>query len=871
MTRLVVVESPTKAQTIGRFLPRDCRIESSVGHIRDLPSKKTEMPPSHRDLPWEGHYGVDVDNRFEPVYVVSSRKRKVVQELREALRSADELYIATDEDREGESIGWHIVEELRPKVPVRRMVFHEITREAILRALNEPRGIDRSLVKAQETRRVLDRLVGYNLSKVLWRKIARGLSGGRVQSVAVRLLVVRERERMAFVPASYWGIKATLAAEDSSFEVVMTHVGGIRLATGRDFDDETGKLKGKLVVGRDVLLWTEQEATALARELPDRTWRVVHVHEKVASPRPYPPFITSTLQQEANRKLKLSARRTMQIAQGLYERGFITYIRTDSTQLSREAIEASRRAIEQRYGKEFLSPEPRQYTRKVANAQEAHEAIRPAGRDMKTKDEQELSGVEGALYDLIWKRTIASQMANARERHVTVRIDAGEGGEAARFRAKGRWVEFPGFYRAYVEGSDDPEAAMENRDQPLPPLAEGDEPACRGVEPVGHETHPPHRYTEAALVRLLEEEGIGRPSTYASIIEKIMQRGYVRKQKSSLVPTFMAFASVNLLEEQFEKLVDVHFTAEMEQILDDIASGDREATPYLEEFYRGEKGLVSQVEAGLDQIDPRKVSTITSPKWEGLVVRVGKFGPYVEGELDGRSARASIPDALAPGDIAREDLLRLLQASTQEERVVCVHPEEGLDVLLRTGPYGPYVQLGRAGETKDKPKRVSLPKGMQLGEVNVQVALDLLKLPRLVGNHPETGQPIEVHTGRYGPYVQLGRTGATKGKPKRASLEESDDVLTIDLDRALALLSRPISRRGADPLRTLGNHPETGDPVNVYKGRYGPYVKHGTVNATIPKDLSEESITLEVALTLLADRKSSAGKRKRGRRRKKSP
>ena len=830
-----------------------------MGHIRDLPQSASEIPKAHREQLWE-HYGVDVTKGFAPVYVISPEKKKVVQRLRTALKSADELYIATDEDREGESIGWHLVEVLAPTIPVRRMVFHEITRDAIQRALEETRSIDRSLVDAQETRRILDRLVGYSISPLLWRKIARGLSAGRVQSVATRLLVNREKERMVFVPAAWLDLKARLAIRGETFTAEMTHYGGVRLAVGKDFDDHTGQLREGLVPGKDLLLLGEEQAGALAAALPNRTWRVVRIEDRLSSQSPYPPFITSTLQQEGSRKLGLSARRTMQIAQRLYEQGLITYMRTDSTQLSDEAIRGSRKAVEKRYGKEYLSPKPRRYRGKVANAQEAHEAIRPAGSAMKTRDELGLSGAEGALYDLIWKRTVAGQMADARVRRVTVRIEAGEGEAAARFRASGKRIEFPGFYRAYVEGSDDPEAALENRDNPLPPMVEGDEPDCRKVETATHETKPPARYTEATLVRMLEKEGIGRPSTYASIIETIVRRDYVRRNGSQLAPTFTAFAAVQLLEDQFEQLVDVRFTADMEQILDDIATGDRASAGWLEDFYLGDGGLVQQVQAGQEGIDPRKISTINSPKWDGMVVRVGKYGPYVEGELDGASVRASVPKELSPGDISAEDLQVLLKTSSEgnEERTICKHPDEGLDVVVRNGPYGPYVQLGRAEDTKGKPKRVSLLKGTPMDAVDPEMALALLELPRVLGKHPETGKPILANIGRYGPYVQHERTFV--------SLTEADDVLFVGLDRALALLAQ--SKKAAGPLRVLGNHPESGDPVDVRKGKYGPYVKHGKTNASLPKGISPEKITLEKALELLAA-KAGAKKGPRGGSRKK--
>jgi DNA topoisomerase-1 len=622
--RLVIVESPTKAKTIRRFLPSGYQVEASMGHVRDLPASAAEIPKDVKSQPW-ARLGVNPDENFMPLYIVPSKKKKVVNQLKMALKDASELYIATDEDREGESIGWHLLEVLNPKVPVKRMVFHEITEDAIRNALEATRDIDHNLVDAQETRRILDRLVGYSISPLLWKKIAPKLSAGRVQSVAVRLLVMREKDRLAFVPASYWDMKAMLAklgeansGENSrAFESVLTKLSGVRLATGKDFAEETGKLKTTLTAGENVIVLSEDDAKRLAEELKNAAWQVAKVDTRQSKRSPAPPFTTSTLQQEASRKLNMSAKETMRVAQGLYENGYITYMRTDSTNLSQEAISASRQAVTRRYGEDYLSDKPRQFKTKSRNAQEAHEAIRPAGTDMKTADEHKLSGVEARLYDLIWKRTVATQMAEARLQLVTVHIDA-KGQNAAgqtieaTFRASGRTTVFAGFFRAYVEGSDDPDAALDEREQPLPDLTEGDALNCSSLTPLGHETKPPARFTEASLVKLLEQEGIGRPSTYASIIDTVMRRGYVRKQGSQLIPTFTAFATNNLLEHQFQQLVDTSFTADMEQILDDIATGELPARPYLEAFYKGkgdDEGLVERVEEGLESVDARAVST----------------------------------------------------------------------------------------------------------------------------------------------------------------------------------------------------------------------------------------------------------------------
>ncbi len=849
MKRLVVVESPTKAKTIRGFLPSsEYRIESSRGHVRDLPSNASEIPSRLRGTAW-ARLGVNVDEDFEPLYVIPTDKKAVITQLKDALSEADELIIATDEDREGESIGWHLLQVLKPSVPVKRMVFHEITKDAILHALSQTRDIDQDLVDAQEARRILDRLVGYSVSPVLWRKVKPRLSAGRVQSVAVRLIVQRERERLAFVTATYWDLRADLARQGAGFSASLTHVGGTRVAIGRDFDPDTGKLKN----ADKLLLLGEKEARALAKRLPGEAWKVTDVEEKLQKRSPAPPFITSTLQQEASRKLGLSSRQAMRIAQSLYEQGYITYMRTDSTTLSQEAVDASRRAISQRYGDEFLSPQPRQYSGKVRNAQEAHEAIRPAGKEMRTADEIGLAGADRKLYDLIWKRTVASQMAEARLRLVTATIEAGEGDEAATFRASGRTIEFPGFFRAYVEGSDDPEAALEDRDQPLPPLKKGAALDCKNVEPLGHETKPPARFTEASLVKVLEKEGIGRPSTYASIMDTIVNRGYVGKQGLTLVPTFTAMAANQLMEHQFENLVDAGFTAEMEESLDKIAAGELKSVPYLKTFYSGSKGLEGQVSEGIEAIDPREVSTIKAAQWEPHVVRVGRYGPYIEGEKDGERVTASLPEDLAPADLTREKIEELLRDGTTDDNLLGIHPSLEQPVLLRKGPYGPYVQLGD-DEQEGKPKRTSLPKTLSPGEVTLELAVRLLELPRTVGVHPETGVPIKASLGRFGPYVQHGSTFA--------SLTADDDVLEVGVQRALELLLKKERKNTA--LRLVGLHPRTEQPVELFEGRYGPYVKHQKTNASLRKDQDAEALTLEEALTLLqAKEESGAGSKGR--------
>jgi DNA topoisomerase-1 len=838
-TRLVVVESPTKAKTIRSFLPSGYRVAASMGHVRDLPESASEIPATLKGKEW-ARLGVNVENDFEPVYVIPAGKRKVVSELRELLKGADELVVATDEDREGESIGWHLVEVLKPKVPCSRIVFHEITPEAIREALAHPRRIDDHLVRAQETRRILDRLVGYTVSPLLWKKISSGLSAGRVQSVAVRLLVVRERERRAFHSAVYWDLKAALAKEAFPFSAMLQSVGGKRVATGRDFDESTGRLKSQGVV-----LLGSDEANALRQRLQDASWKVVETEEKPSIRRPYPPFTTSTLQQEANRKLRLSARDAMRIAQRLYEEGFITYMRTDSVHLSDQAIKAARMRIRALYGEEYLSPSPRQFTTTSKGAQEAHEAIRPAGTEMRTTEQTGLSGQEAALYDLIWKRTVASQMADARQTHLTALIEAGD----AVFRASGKRIDFPGFFRAYVEGSDDPEAALEDREEPLPNLRKGDGLALRGLEALKHETQPPARYTEATLVKMLEAEGIGRPSTYASIIGTIIDRGYVERQSNQLVPTFTAFAVTTLLERHFPHLVDTKFTARMEEQLDEIAGGDAEWLPYLHDFFSGPEGLGEMVLKGQAEIDPREASTVLLEGLPGRV-RIGRFGPFVEREEGEGTVTASLPEGIAPADLSNEQVDRLVRAKTEGPDILGTDPETQKPVLMLEGRFGPYVQLGQATDEEPKPKRASLPKGMNPADVSVEMALRWLSLPRTLGKHPEGGEEVRAGIGRFGPFVVHGNDFR--------SLEKTDDVYTVGLDRALELLSKPKGGRGArkavEPLRTLGAHPADGEPVTLWEGRDGPYVKHGDVNASLPKGVSPDDFTLEAAVPLLAER-----------------
>ncbi len=820
-----------------------------MGHVRDLPKSANEIPASVKGEKW-AQLGVNPESDFEPLYVVPKDKQKVVKALKESLKEADELVLATDEDREGESISWHLLQVLKPKVPTKRMVFHEITEGAIQAALQNCRSIDDQLVRAQETRRILDRLVGYTLSPLLWKKIAWGLSAGRVQSVAVKLLVNREQDRRAFRKGSYWDLKATLLHQDNSFEAKLHSLGGVRLASGGDFDETTGRI----AEGRNVVLLDEEQATTLQARLVNGVWTVTNLDERPSTRKPAPPFTTSTLQQEANRKLRLSARDTMRVAQSLYEQGYITYMRTDSVHLSQQAIEAARNCVEQKYGQAYLSPQPRQYATKTKGAQEAHEAIRPAGDQFRTPQETGLKDREKALYELIWKRTVATQMAEARQTHITVQIEV----EDANFRATGKRIDFPGFFRAYVEGSDDPDAALEDREIVLPNLQVGDAPNCAELDPIGHETQPPARYTEAALVKTLESEGIGRPSTYASVIGTIIDRGYSQLINNGLAPTFTAFAVTALLEKHFPDLVDLSFTARMEQTLDEISTGEANWLPYLRQFYSGEEGLENQVQQHQDQIDPAEARTVELQDLDAKI-RIGRYGPYIEAENEDGPVKASIPKDVTPADLDLEQVELLLKQKTEGPDKVGLHPDNGEPIYLLVGAYGPYVQLGEATEENPKPKRASLPKGMTPDTVTLEAAVGLLALPRLLGLHPETGAKIKASLGRFGPYVVHDQ--GKEGKDYR-SIKGDDDVLTITLERALELLAQPKKGRGgrkkaAEPLRELGKHPEDEEPVNVYDGPYGAYIKHGKINASIPEGETVESISLEKAIELLAAKAST--------------
>ncbi len=839
MKRLVIVESPAKAKTIAGYLGPDFVVESSIGHIRDLPERAAEVPEEIKNKPW-GRMAVDVDNGFEPYYVVDPDKKKVVADLRKHLKDADELLLATDEDREGEAIAWHLLEVLKPKVPVRRMVFHEITKGAIERALEETREIDDRLVDAQETRRILDRLYGYEVSPVLWKKITRGLSAGRVQSVATRLVVERERARMAFVAASYWDVLGTFAPGD--FTARLVAVDGARVAQGRDFRSDGTAREGVLVL-------TEERATQLTGALDGRPFAVRSVDEKPYTRRPAAPFRTSTLQQEASRKLRFSSQTAMRVAQRLYENGFITYMRTDSVSLSETALAAARAQAAEVYGADTVPAAPRHYARQVANAQEAHEAIRPAGDTFRTPQQVagELSRDELALYELIWKRTISSQMKDAAGQTVSIRLGATTTtGDDAEFSATGTVITFPGFLLAYEAGRDEPADAEEERR--LPQLTVGQELAATALEPQGHETSPPARYTEASLVKALEERGIGRPSTYASIMGTIVDRGYVFKKGTALVPTFLAFSVVQLLEEHMNELVDYDFTARLEGDLDRIAAGDEDRTRWLGRFYYGGDGGHG-LHALVTLLDEKQRSELTAievpvPGIEAHVL-IGRSGPY----LKQGDRTASVPDDLPPDELTAGLAEELLSRPT-EGRSLGHHPETGRELVARDGRYGPYVAEVLPEGAKEKPRTASLFKSMSLDTLTLDDAVRLLSLPRTLV--APDGEEILVSNGRYGPFVK-------KGAETR-SLESEEQLLEITADEALAVLAQPKQRRGrgaaAPPLKELGPDPASGKPMIVKDGRFGPYVTDGETNASLRRGDEPDTITVERAAELLADRRA---------------
>ena len=855
---LVIVESPAKARTISRFLGSGYTVEASVGHVRDLPEGAKQVPADLKKEEW-AYLGVNVEDDFKPIYIVPPGKKQQVAKLRKLLRESKELYLATDEDREGEAISWHLLELLKPKVPVHRLVFHEITKEAIAEALEQPRQIDESLVKAQETRRILDRLYGYDVSQLLWRKVASRLSAGRVQSVAVRLVVDRERERMRFVSASYWDLLGTFVTQQSQqFKATLVSVDGRALCRGKDFDAETGRLKDDQLLQMDA-----DAATKLLERLRAADYRVSKLTVKPQREKPKAPFTTSTLQQEANRKLGFTARRTMNAAQSLYENGHITYMRTDSTTLAQVAIEAARDLVRTEYGDGYLADEPRTYANKVRNAQEAHEAIRPAGHPFALPEtlQSQLSGDEFRLFSLIWKRTIASQMVDARKLKTTITVEGG----GAVFQVAGTAIEFEGFLRAYVEGSDDPEAELADQETLLPNVSENEGLTCPGLEPHEHSTKPRARFTEASLTRKLEEEGIGRPSTYASIIETIQRRDYVFKRGNALVPSWLAFSVTRLLEEHLSSLVDYQFTAQMEDLLDAISREEAERTEYLRQFYlgNGQPGLKQQINTKLEEIDPRQMSRFSLPYGaptstdggEPVYVRVGKYGPFLEqGER-----RASIPDGLPPDELTLVMAEELLTAAAKVEEPLGLCPDTHKPVFLKQGRFGPYIQLGTP-EDGEKPKNASLLKDMQPDDVDLELALKLLSLPLELGPHPDSKEPVMAANGRYGPYIKCG--SETRSLPAEVS------PLAVTLTEALALLAQPKTRgrsRAAprEPLKTFDASPVTGEPIRLLEGRYGPYVTDGTTNASIPKGTQVEEVAFDLAVRLLEDRAAKGGGRKK--------
>ena len=858
---LVIVESPAKARTISKFLGKGFQVEASVGHVRDLPGGAKDLPKKYKKEPW-AYLGVNTEKDFEPVYIVPPEKKKQVDKLKKALQEADSLYLATDEDREGEAISWHLHELLKPHVPVHRLVFHEITREAIENALETPRDIDDALVRAQETRRILDRLYGYDVSQLLWKKVGRGLSAGRVQSVAVRLIVERERERIAFVSSTYWDLEAVFRTErGESLPATLSAVDDRKIPSGKDFDAATGKLKNP-----DLLQLDQPQAEQLAERLRSAEFRVTRVDVKPFTERPKAPFTTSTLQQEANRKLGFTARRAMQAAQKLYEGGYITYMRTDSTTLSKEAIGAARNLVRSEYGEDFLHPDVRVYHGKVKNAQEAHEAIRPAGTPFRKPEaiKGELDRDQYRLFELIWKRTVACQMADARKQRISVTIEGG----GATFTASGTSILFEGFLRAYVEGSDDPQAELDNKERLLPSVEQDDALSPEILDPKSHTTQPPARFTEASLTRTLEEKGIGRPSTYASIIETIQNRDYVYKKGNALVPSWTAFSVVRLMETHFGPLVDYEFTAQMEDYLDSISRREAGSVDYLHRFYFGDGdgaagpagiGLKPRLESKVEEIDPRKTAKFSlglpeeGPYREEVFVRVGKYGPF----LEQGDRRAPIPAGLPPDEMTLEKALELLESASREDEPLGSDPETGKPVYAKVGRFGPYVQLGENDDEEKKNR--SLLKGMTPEDMTLEVACKLLSLPRDLGQHPEMGEPVEANSGRYGPYIRCGK--------ETRSLPEGVSPLEVTFEEALELLKQP-KRRGRaapkEPIKVFDHKsPVTEQEVKVLDGRYGPYVTDGETNASVPRGTDPKEIGFDAAIDLLAERAAKGGSKKK--------
>jgi DNA topoisomerase-1 len=864
---LVIVESPTKAQTLGKFLGNQYQVEASYGHVRDLPESASQVPEEIRKKKW-GRLGVDTEGDFKPYYVVPDDKRQRVQQLKTALKTASGLMLATDPDREGESISWHLLQVLKPKVPVKRIVFHEITKKAIDQAVREAHDVDDNLVRAQESRRILDRLYGYTLSPVLWKKVQTGLSAGRVQSVAVRLIVDREEERLAFRTARYSDLEARFSTEGRTFGGALTRLGDVRVASGKDFD------ANGVLVAKNVRLLSDADAVALVdainRHLP---WSVTSVEAKPGVERPAAPFTTSTLTQEASRKLGFSTQRTMQAAQRLFQEGHISYHRTDSTTLSDEALAESARVIRERYGDDYYSA-PRLYATKVKNAQEAHEAIRPTSFGIAAAELKDVSGDDLRIYELIWKRTMASQMVDARVLRTTIEIAAStDKAEPAIFTASGKAIEFAGFRRAYVEGSDDPDAELEEQETVLPVLTVGERINRRqtrvllvGLEAKAHETNPPARYTEASLIKELERIGVGRPSTFAATIGTIERRGYVFRQGKALVPSFVAFAVTRLLLGHFSDLIDVEFTAEMEEDLDQISRGEREWLDFIRQFYRGDKhhrGLEEAVKQAEERAEYPQIVVGADPDSNEMVcVRIGRFGPFIQLGEGGPGKTASLPPTLAPADLTVAKAMAYVRAKAEGPRLLGVDPKSGMNVYAINGRFGAYVQLGETPEkgVKEKPKRSSLTGALTESTVSLEDALKLLELPRELGTHAESGQPIVAGLGRFGPYIKHG--------DDYRSLEATDDLFTVDVERALALLAAPkrSARQAAKRVIRTIEVPDGGNALQVLEGRYGPYVTDGELNASIPKGSDPVTLSLDEARALLEARRGAPPSTRRGRR-----
>lgn len=843
--KLVIVESPTKAKTIRKFLGKNFMVESCMGHVRDLPQSAKDIPEKYKKQAW-AKLGVNTEKDFEPLYCIPNNKKKVVSQLRDLIDKADELYLATDEDREGESISWHLLQLLKPKVPVKRMVFHEITEDAIKDALENPRKIDDNLVHAQEARRILDRLVGYTLSPIIWKKIAFGLSAGRVQSVAVKLISEREALRLKFRKAEYCGLQALGEKDKQEFLSKLSIYKDKKIATGKDFDSETGELiKNKK---SDLLQLSKKEAQKILDEIKGKKLVVESVEDRPISRSPYAPFITSTLQQDASRKFGWTARNTMRTAQTLYENGLITYMRTDSTVLSAQALKAARAQVKELYGDKYLPSGPRSYEKKkVKGAQEAHEAIRPAGNNFKIPKETGLSGDPYKLYELIWMRTLASQMVDSRQRQTQVRLGHGN----ATFSASGTVIEFPGFLKVYEESQDD---VSDEENSQLPALKKGDSITVRKLEVTEHETKPPSRFTEAGLIQVMEKEGIGRPSTYAAILGTIQDRGYVTKQGNTLKPTFTAMIVSQLLEKYFPEYVDLGFTSAMENSLDEIASGDLESVKYLKDVYLGKNGLKKLVETQDKKIDPDEARAIRLFGLDEFVFKVGRYGAYVCRKEKGEEICASIPETHAPSELNADIINKLIDQKIKGADAFATDPKTKKKIYVLTGRYGPYVQLGESDE--EKPKRVSIPPTIQPENITLNQVMTLISLPATLGTHPKTKKEIKMSIGRFGPYIL--HDGEFRSIPK------TDSIFDMDLKRAVEILAEPKKGRGgrkSSVLKELGKHPDNNEKVSLMDGRYGPYVKWGKVNVSLPEDQKPDKLTLDLALKLIAAKNGNGGKK----------